>query len=183
MYLGLGPCVLMATFLKARDPLGPHQIPFAATVSAACGSVTEMFMASSLQNLRLQILRFIDCTTSLWHSVGVNQPCLWQRPQLKPRRNYRSLLATKVPLCTLFLVLKQEKRHQFPRPSLSPKNRIKQLIRQQIHRVPSSSCRGMIALYDDYLQIILQKLRPPTTTSWMEDVDYKLITVSRTQTS
>ena len=48
MYLGLGPCVLMATFLKARDPLGPHQIPFAATVSEACGSVTEMFMASSL---------------------------------------------------------------------------------------------------------------------------------------
>ena len=50
MCLGLGPCVLMAAFLKARDPLGPHQISFATTVSAACGSVTEMFM----------VLKFIE---------------------------------------------------------------------------------------------------------------------------
>ena len=40
----------------------------------------------------------------------------------------------------------------------------------------------MITLYDAYLQIILQKLRH-TPPLWMEDGDYKLMTVSRTQTS
>lgn len=44
---GLGPCVLDGSTFKSKRPTRPHQIPFAATVSAACGSVTEMFMASS----------------------------------------------------------------------------------------------------------------------------------------
>ena len=76
MCLGLRPCVLMAAFLKTRESLRPHQIPFAATVSEACGSVTEMFMVFKFiepEIIDSQVYRMYNILVAVWELI--NQLC------------------------------------------------------------------------------------------------------------
>ena len=76
MCLGLGPCVLMAAFLKTRESLQPHQIHFAATVSEACGSITEMFMVFKFiepEVIDPQVYRMYNILVAVWELI--NQLC------------------------------------------------------------------------------------------------------------